>query len=267
MARPERNNVDYFPFLCEDGKKMFYLEQTYGNDGFSTFVKLLRELAKTDYHYLNLSNKSTLMFLSAKCKISVEVLESIIKDLVNLGKFNAMLWNENKVIWCQDFTDSIKDAYKKRNNECITFEGLLSLLISLGIRKQSKSKSIAPVNTQTIVEYSKLKEITNISKVVPTSELDIDFDKFIEVFNSIGNRKFKLSESIKRSLIARLKVYTKAELFTSFKNAHKNKFHVENKFQYLTPIFLLKEESIEKYLNAPVDEFDGKTIYSPIMTN
>jgi hypothetical protein len=35
-----------------------------------------------------------------------------------------MLWNENKVIWCQDFTDSIEDAYKKR--EIINlFEGLL----------------------------------------------------------------------------------------------------------------------------------------------
>ena len=38
MARPERNSVDYFPFLCEEGNKMFYLEETYGNDGFATFV-------------------------------------------------------------------------------------------------------------------------------------------------------------------------------------------------------------------------------------
>ena len=46
MARPQRNNVDYFPFYCEEGNKMFYLEETYGNDGFAVFVKLLRELAK-----------------------------------------------------------------------------------------------------------------------------------------------------------------------------------------------------------------------------
>jgi len=54
MARPEKNNVEYFPFICEDGKKMFYIEETYGNDGFATFVKLLRELAKADNHYLNI---------------------------------------------------------------------------------------------------------------------------------------------------------------------------------------------------------------------
>lgn len=154
MARPERNNVDYFPFICEDGNKMFYIEETYGNDGFSTFVKLLRELAKTNYHYLDLSKPTTVMFLSAKCKVSKEVLLSIIKDCVELGKFDSVLWNENSIIWCQDFIDSIQDAYSKRNNKCITYDGLLLLLTSLGVRKPSKRKTTVPINPQSIVEYS-----------------------------------------------------------------------------------------------------------------
>jgi hypothetical protein len=159
MARPERNNVDYFPFICEDGNKMFYIEETYGNDGFATFVKLLRELAKTNYHYLDLSKSTTQMFLSAKCKVSKEVLLSIINDLVELGKFDSVLWNENKIIWCQDFIDSIQDAYVKRNNKCITFEGLLHLLDSLGIRKLSKQTSKGGRNPQSIVEYIKEDKI------------------------------------------------------------------------------------------------------------
>ena len=91
MARPQRNNVDYFPFICDEGNKMFFIEQQYGNDGFATWVKLLRELAKTDYHYLDLSKKPTAMFLSAKCKVSVEILEAIISDLVDLEKFDKEL--------------------------------------------------------------------------------------------------------------------------------------------------------------------------------
>lgn len=159
MARPERNNVDYFPFFCEEGNKMFYLEETYGNDGFATFVKLLRELAKTDFHYLNLSKPSTMMYLSAKCKVSKEVLESIINDLVDLGKFDAMLWKESKVVWCQDFIDSVQDAYKKRNNKCITFDGLLILLNSLGIRKLSLGTTKGDGNTQRKEKKSKEEEI------------------------------------------------------------------------------------------------------------
>lgn len=158
MARPERNNVDYFPFYCEDGNKMFYIEETYGNDGFATFIKLLRELAKTNHHYLDLSKPTTLMFLSAKCKVSKETLLSIIKDLVELNKFDAVLWSENNIIWCQDFIDSIQDAYSKRNNKCITYDGLLLLLCSLGVRKPIKSKTTVPVNPQSIEEYSKVNK-------------------------------------------------------------------------------------------------------------
>ena len=158
MARPERNNVDYFPFICEDGQKMFYIEETYGNDGFASFVKILRELAKANYHYLDLSKPSKIMFLCAKCKVSKDVLLSIIKDLVELGKFDPVLWNENNIVWCQDFVDSIQDAYFKRKNKCITYEGLLLLLVGLGVRKPSKSKPIVTVKPQSIVEETKLEK-------------------------------------------------------------------------------------------------------------
>jgi len=159
MARPERNSIDYFPFYCEDGKKMYYLEETYGNDGFATFVKLLRELAKTEYHYLDLSKNTTMMFLSSKCKVSKEVLESIIKDLVDLEKFDRMLWYDNNIIWCQDFIDSIQDAYSKRKNNCITYDGLLLLLVSLGVRKPIKSNLKVGVKPQSIVKDIKEDKI------------------------------------------------------------------------------------------------------------
>ena len=158
MARPEKNTVEYFPFLCDEGKKMFYIEETYGNDGFSTFIKILRELAKTDFHYLDLSKKTTLMFLSAKCKINTKTLESIINDLVELEKFDEDLWKENKIIWCQDFIDSIQDAYNKRKNKCITYDSLLQHLISLGVRKLGKEVSQVGVKPQTILKENKLKE-------------------------------------------------------------------------------------------------------------
>ena len=148
MARPERKTVDYFPFYVEEGQKMFYIEETYGNDGFAVFVKILRELAKVENHFLDLSKPTQLMFLSAKCKVSKEVLECIINDLVNLEKFDCELWNECKVIWCQDFIDSIQDAYRKRNNLCMTKQGLSSILISLGRKKLSNLPLKGVDNTQ-----------------------------------------------------------------------------------------------------------------------
>lgn len=159
MARPEKNTVTYFPMDCEDGKKMYYIEETYGNDGYATFIKILRELARSEYHYLNLSKPTTIMFLSSKCKVSKEILESIIKDLVDLEKFDRMLWEENKIVWCQDFIDSIQDAYFKRKNKCITYDGLLTLLVGLGVRKPTKGILKGPVNTQIRTEEIKTEEI------------------------------------------------------------------------------------------------------------
>lgn len=208
MARPEKNTVEYFPFICDDGKKMFYIEETYGNDGFATFIKILRELAKTNNHFLDLSKNTTTMFLSAKCKVSKNVLEAIINDLVDLEKFDRVLWSENRIIWCQDFIDSIQDAYNKRKNNCITYEGLLQLLCALGIRKPSKLPSKGVNNTQTILEDTILKN--NIKKeeeeedkpTSPTSIFSVDecFEKYkadskiIKAVCDNPKNKIKISE-------------------------------------------------------------------------
>lgn len=212
MARPERNNVDYFPYLVDEGEKMYYIDQQYGNDGFATFIKILTSLAKTDFHYLDLSKRTTQMFLSAKCKVSTEILLSIITDLAELGKFDLMLWNENKIIWCQDFIDSIQDAYKKRNNECITFDGLVSLLVSLGIRKHSKSKTTGSVKPQSIVED--IKEYKSKEDNTLNFIEDIEFrDLFLRWINYKKERKekYKTDDSLKTAF-EKLKKYSGGEI-------------------------------------------------------
>lgn len=193
MARPERNNVDYFPFICDEGKKMFYLEERHGNDGFATFIKILRELAKQNYHYLNLSEKNTMMYLSAKCKVSIEKLEVIISDLVELGKFDKKLWTDNKIIWCQDLINSIEDAYKKRKNTCINYHGLLLLLNDLGIRKLNKLPLNKGSNTQRKVENTKKKE--NLENLTPHSEnlkLDVIWMESISKQQNITSHQIQL---------------------------------------------------------------------------
>jgi len=191
MARPQKNTVTYFPLDCEQGKKMYYIEETYGNDGYATFIKLLQELARTDNHYLDLSKNTTIMFLSAKCKVSKETLILIINDLVDLDKFDLQLWDENRIIWCQDFIDSIQDAYLKRKNKCIDRNSLLQLLEGLGVRKPLKSTPKLsfsaqnnPNNTQSKVEYSKVNEIIE------------DKTKEVCIGASPENKKFNFRKSL-----------------------------------------------------------------------
>lgn len=167
MARPEQNNVEYFPFLCKEGKAMYYIETKYGNDGYATWIKILRQLAVTNYHYLNLNNDADLMFLSSKCKVSESILSNIISDLCKLGEFDNELWIDNKIVFSEKFIESIKDAYSKRKNNCIHKQGLLLLLSSLGIRKPILKDEIDTNNTQSIVEYSKVKKSKVLRTFIP----------------------------------------------------------------------------------------------------
>lgn len=168
MARPERNNVDYFPFFCKEGKAMYYLETTYKNDGFATWVKILRELAVTNYHHLVLSDKVQLMYLASKCKIEVELLESIINDLCDLEEFDKELWTDYKIIWCEKFIESIQDAYKKRRNKCISKSSLLQSLRNrkpiISSPKVDLSNSEGSINPQSKLKETKRKETKVKSK-------------------------------------------------------------------------------------------------------
>ena len=172
MARPERNTVDYFPHILGEGKKMYFIEHKYGNNGYATWYKILEKLGATEYHYLNLGKEEEVMFLAAKCKVSEELLLSIITDLVKMDVFNKELW-QSKILWCDQFIQSIEDAYKKRNNKCITLEGLGILLQGLGILKLSKSKSTVPVNPQSKVEESKVKYTKEEYRFISPDFLDV----------------------------------------------------------------------------------------------
>ena len=240
MARQEKNSVDYFPYICKEGKAMFYIETKYQNDGFATWIKILRQLAVTNYHYLDLSNKVDLMFLAAKCRVSETVLDSIISDLVDLGEFDKMLWVENKVIWCQKLVDSIDDAYKKRNNKCITYEGLLTLLVALGSRKLTKSSPKGAGNTQSIVKDS----IVDKSIVKDTKEevvFPFHSDEFLSMWDNwkaYKKKEYKFSFKSEISEQAALNVLSKMSggheekaikiILQSIENGWKGFFELKN---------------------------------------
>jgi hypothetical protein len=171
MARPQTNKVDYFPHPVTHGKKMSYLEKKYKNDGYATWFKILEELCNTDYHYLDLSDDVQLMFLSDRCLVTETMLIDIINDLIRLKEFDKELWDSSKILFNEKFTESIKDAYKKRTNECISKKSLRVLLSSLGILKPIKSnpKPIKCKSEGVVKPQSKVKE-TKVDKTKEKKE-------------------------------------------------------------------------------------------------
>jgi hypothetical protein len=223
MARPERNNVDYFPLYVENGRKMFFIENKYGNDGYCTWLKILTELAKANFHYLNLNDETQLMYLSASCRIEESKLKNIINDLVKLGEFDKYLW-ENSIIFSEKFCESIKDAYLKRNNKIITLDSLVSYLLGLGILKPSKSTNKGVDNTQRIGEDRKEEDINTRSNIFGeslnkyiTNENKEEVIKFWNYWTEPNKSKSKMKFEIEKTWD------TKKRLATWFSNAEKFK--------------------------------------------
>lgn len=248
MARPERHNVDYFPFLCKEGKALFYIESTYGNDGFSTWIKILRQLAVTNFHYLNLNSKADLMFLSSKCKVSESILKNIINDLCELGEFDKELWENCKVVWSDKFIESIQDAYTKRNSICMNKLSLSSHLLCLGIIKPSEKDVLCNINPQTILK-------DNIED--KTKE---DIMSIIELLNSICFLSFKpMAEKNKKPILARLKEGFKVEDFKTVIEYKNNTWGKDEKMkEYLRPETLFGTK-FESYLQAAKSQINQKS--------
>jgi hypothetical protein len=249
MARPERKTVDYFPHYLSDGKKMFFIEHKHGNNGYATWFKILESLASTDNHYLNLNDNTNLMFLSAKCKVEENLLIDIINDLVKLGELNDYLW-ESKVIYSQKFVDSIQDAYSRRNNKCMTFEGLCKHLLSFGITKTPLKAKKEDSNTQSIVYNNKVDNITP-----PTPKGESDVLKFLTWFNEqCEKRNGKLGMFRALSTLTE-KNLKKLKLAHSDLNEWNKAFYAMSKSEWVietkncTPDHFLRVNNFTKYLN------------------
>ena len=157
MARPERKTVDYFPHYISDGKKMFFIEHKYGNDGYATWFKILEILASTENHYLLLENEADILYVSAKCRVDPDKLISILDDLCKIEEINPIAWNK-RVVWSDKLIDSIQDAYTRRTNKCITFDSLCMQLPSLCSTETPQDKPKKNRNPQSKVNYTKPKK-------------------------------------------------------------------------------------------------------------
>lgn len=120
MARPKKQTVDYFPHFVKCGRTIYILENRFGNDGYAFWFKLLEILGESEGHFYDCSNLSNWEYLLAKTRVEEKTAQDIIKVLINLGKIDAGLWDENRVIWIENFVKNISDVYRTRNTMTLT---------------------------------------------------------------------------------------------------------------------------------------------------
>lgn len=77
----------------------------------------------------------------------------------------------------------------------------------------------------------------------------IDFDGLLNFINTTFERNFQaINKTVRAKYTARLKDgYTKEDFITAMTNCKSNKYHRDTNFQYCTPEFFSRAETLDKY--------------------
>ena len=128
MGRPERHDVDYFPFYAKDGRTLFILESKYQCKGTGFFTNTLRFLALQPDHYFSIQDETDRLYFFSKTKCDEESGSDMLNIMAKTGKIDKELFDVG-IIVSESFLLSIEDAYRKRINKCITIDEIRSLYI------------------------------------------------------------------------------------------------------------------------------------------
>jgi uncharacterized phage protein (TIGR02220 family) len=106
------------------------------------------------------------------------------------------------------------------------------------------------------------KRISSIAKMAVNVNVNdnvnvidnIDYQALLEFVNKSFGRSFKVvSDKIQRSYKARLKDgYKKEDIINAIKNCKDNPYHKENNYQYCTPEFFSRAETLDKYADRTI---------------
>ena|GEM_PF-2529763 len=143
MARPERHDVDYFPFFAKRGKTLNILQSKYGLEGIGFFTNVMRFLALTPDHHYSIRDEADRMNFFAEIGVDENKGIEMIELMVKTEKLDRGLWESHKVIASEAFLVSLTEAYKKRSNDLLTLDEIRDIYING--KKRNKSMSVREV--------------------------------------------------------------------------------------------------------------------------
>jgi hypothetical protein len=113
MARPEKNNLDYFSHDCDmrNDIKIKALRRKFSHKGYSIYVMMLEHLGNCDYLQYEWNDLS-IELLTPEFDIDSNELKEIIKYCVFLKLFEI----EGNIIFSKKYYDRNQEVLNKRKN-------------------------------------------------------------------------------------------------------------------------------------------------------
>lgn len=90
-------------------------------------------------------------------------------------------------------------------------------------------------------------------------------ERFVIKFNALKlthtgtEGRFKRTDDVLKKFKARIRDYKPAEIISAIEKAFKHQMHKEQNYAYLTPSYILREDILERYINANEANLESKT--------
>jgi hypothetical protein len=126
------------------------------------------------------------------------------------------------------------------------------------VKRSEAGKAGATKRWQDIANANKgMQSIANIAvndNVNDNDIYNIDYQALLDFVNTTFGRKIKtINDKAKRNYRKLLKDgYKKEDIINAMKNCKENQYHKENNYQYCTPEFFSRAETIDKYADRTI---------------
>ena len=114
MSRPDSKNVFYFPHYTKSTSELDLIEHKHNSEGYKAYYRLQEMVADADYHRLSLATQDDKEMFELGMNCRQEVVDDVIRILLDRGRIDRELWEKEDVIWWQDFVETLKPVYLNR---------------------------------------------------------------------------------------------------------------------------------------------------------
>lgn len=177
MARPKKAVVDYFPLDCDWSDSLKCIENSFGNNGFALWIKLLQKLGVSENHYIDCNNLKKWKLLYAEMRVNEDLCIQILDELAELGSIDKELWQQ-KIIYSENFVKRLTDVYTRRKMKLPTKTELLYTITQSNKVSVNKNPENDDNNPQSKLNEIKEDEINNYPPT-PQQNFSNNPDEFI----------------------------------------------------------------------------------------
>ena len=185
MSRPESKNVFYFPHYTKKTVELELIEHKHGSEGYKTYYRLMEMVADAPYHKLSVKSDDEEIMFELGMKCNNDVVTDVIRILIERDKIDKDLWEKHRIIWMEDFVETLKPVYVNRRKNLPTKDDI-STCKNTQKRKEKKNKGKKEKKKK---NHSDLLSVSEYQELYPNKDVQGSINKFLEYYEKPSHSK------------------------------------------------------------------------------